>query len=455
MTDSLRPLAITFLGAGSQFCPQICGDLLLTPGAEHGELRLVDVDESRLLAMAGVIERLTRDLDRPGWTVRATTDRRDVLAGTDYAICCVEVSGLDCVRFDNDIPLRYGVDQCIGDTVGPGGLFKGLRTIPVFLDILADMAELCPGAPMLNYTNPMSMMCLAAARAVPEVPVVGLCHSVQHTSIVLSLRLGIPHTELDYRCAGVNHLAWFTELTHEGRDVYPRLQDQARSELYGDPADSDNAWADDVGADRVRKDMMLHYGAFITESSGHLSEYVSHYRTSESGRSYLGPGYDGESRFYATNWPIWRADADAERERLLSGEAPIERPERGLEFASYIVEAAETGRPFVFHGNVPNGPERLVDNLPSDSVVEVGCTVDQGGVRPQVHGLLPAQMAHVCERMIAVHDLGATAAIERSREAARHALLLDPLTSAQLTPHQIVAMADELFAAEAPWLPGF
>jgi len=281
---------------------------------------------------------------------------------------------------------------------------------------------------------------------------------VQATQAILSARLGVAHTELAWACAGVNHLAWFTDLRLDGVDQYPRLKAQARAEIYGDPAGSDNAWPDDVGTDRVRKDMMLHYGAFITESSGHLSEYVPHYRHSDEGRAYLGDGYDGESRFYATNWPVWRAEADELRRSLLDDEDEFDRS-RGWEYASWIIEAREKDEPFRIHGNVPNaapdGSGRLITNLPADACVEVACMVDRQGVRPTRFGALPPQMAHVCASTIGVHDLGATAAIERSKEAALHALLLDPLCRSVLTPHETKQMTDDLFAAEADYLPGF
>ena len=193
------------------------------------------------------------------WTVTATSDRRKAFVGADYLVNCIEVSGTQAVRFDNDIPLKYGVDQCIGDTIGPGGLMKALRTIPTWVDVLKDAEEICPNALVLNYTNPMGMMVLAASY-VSSMQVVGLCHSVQGTSHLLARHAEVPYAEMQWKCAGINHLAWFTELTHEGRDLYPILFEKARdpnSEFYqGDP---------------IRCDMMLHFGAFITESSGHLS----------------------------------------------------------------------------------------------------------------------------------------------------------------------------------------
>jgi alpha-galactosidase len=381
------------------------------------------------------------------WIVAASADRCEVLPGTDYVVNCIEVSGVDCVGYDNDIPARYGVDQCIGDTIGPGGVFKGLRTIPVWLDVLADVERLAPHAIVLNYTNPMSMMCLAAART-SRVPVVGLCHSVQATSRILAARAGIPWRELTWECAGVNHLAWFTRLEHEGVDLDPALFARAHRDLAGDPVEE---W--DAG-DLVRKDMMLHFGAFITESSGHLSEYLPYYRTDpETMARYCGPEYDGESAFYSTNWPQWRVHADAQRDRMLAGEESVPA-KRSWEYASWIIEAREKNVPYTINGNVPNRGG-LVDNLDNDGIVEVATMIDRTGVRPTRYGRLPTQMAAICASNMAVYDLGAQAAVERSKEAAILAVTLDPLTAAVCSPAQVRAMVLELFDAEADYLPGF
>ncbi|MES2200923.1 MAG: alpha-glucosidase/alpha-galactosidase, partial [candidate division FCPU426 bacterium] len=266
----------------------------------HGHIALVDIDAKRLKISHGLIAKLISTLGKDGWSVSSTTDRRKALPGTDYIVNCIEVSGTECVRFDNDIPLKYGVDQCIGDTTGPGGLFKGLRTIPVFLAVLKDAEELCPKALVLNYTNPMSMMCLAAGRS-SSMQVVGLCHSVQGTSHWLAKRAEVPYEEMMFECAGVNHLAWFTRLEHKGRDLYPKLKAMARLDLAGKPVNPDDKM------DLVRKDLMIQFGAFTTEGSGHNSEYLPYYRTrKEIMKKYCGPGYEGGSRFYATNWPKWR-----------------------------------------------------------------------------------------------------------------------------------------------------
>ena len=478
-----RPINVTFLGAGSGFCPKLCRDVLLIPNNAGGELRLVDVDTDRLAAMEKVINRLIGELGMTDtWSVKASKHRREVLAGSHYAICCVEVSGVDCVKWDNDIPLKYGLDQCIGDTIGPGGLFKGLRTVPVFLDILRDMAELCPGATMLNYTNPMNMMCLAAGRAVPEVPVVGLCHSVQGTSHLLAKYAEVDYDELEWECAGINHLAWFTKLRHRGEDLYQkRLYKQFADELalgYRE-AEEGKAGHDDSDVmygktienkqyeteDLIRKDMCVQFGAFITESSGHLSEYLPYYRKSDAGRALLRHGYHGGSRFYASNWPNWRKIADEQRRKLVNGEEEFDL-QRSWEYGSFIIEAMEKDAPLRIHGNVMNTAThpgktavgeagKLITNLPGDGCVEVSCLVDGNGIQPTRYGALPAQMAHVCASNMATFDLAATAVIERSKEAAIHALMLDPLCAAVLTPKQIREMTNEMFEAEQAFLPDY
>ena len=460
-----RPINVTFVGAGSMFCPVLARDLLLIPGADTGEIRLIDTDEKRLKTIHTIIEKLLEPTGRTkGWTIKSSTNRQDLLPGSDYVICSVEVAGLQCVAMDNDIPLKYGIDQCIGDTIGPGGLFKGLRTIPTFLEILKDMTRLCPNALMLNYTNPMNMMCLAAGRAVPQVSVIGLCHSVQGTSKQMAARVGMDVDDIDWECAGINHLAWFTKFQHNGQDLYPRLMKQAQAEVYGNPDDSDNANEEDKDQDIVRKDMMLHFGAFITEGSGHLSEYLPYYRKSEAGKKYWRPGYGGESRFYATNWPKWRAHGETVREKMVRGEEQFDL-NRSWEHASWIIEAREKNTPITVHGNVMNTAPAdaakrretrpLITNLLHDGCVEVACTIDQNGITPQHYGKLPPQMAHLCASNMAMFDLAATAAIEKSKEAAIHALLLDPLTAAILTPAEIKKMTLELFDAEEQFLPGF
>ncbi len=439
------------LGAGSGFTPRLVNDVLKIPGQAGGVIALVDIDRSRLRTMAKLIQRVIAETGATGWKVVATEDRRTVLKGSDYLINCIEVSGLECVRHDNDIPAKYGIDQCIGDTIGPGGLFKALRTIPVWIEVLKDAERLCPEAIVLNYTNPMNMMCLAAGRT-SSMRVVGLCHSVQGTSDLLARRAGVPYTEMEWECAGINHLAWFTTLRHKGKDLYPLLKKNAREDLAGKPSNPDDA------KDLVRKDMMLHFGAFITESSGHLSEYLPYYRKRKDViERYCRDSYDGGTGFYAQCWPGWRKSANEDRLAMLRGEMPVQW-DRSWEYASWIIEAREKNSPLRIHGNVLNrrgGGDALISNLPANGCVEVACFVDRNGIQPTRTGSLPPQMAALCASNMSVFELGATAAVERSKEAAIYALSLDPLTAAVCSLAEIRDMTLELFEAEKAFLPGY
>ncbi len=367
---------VTFLGAGSFFVEHLSKDLFQIAG-DGGTLRLVDIDERRL-ELSHQVARMVAERLGGRWQVEATTDRRQALPASDYVINCIEVSGLDTVRCDNDIPLKYGVSQCIGDTLGPGGLFKLLRTGPVWLDVLDDCEELCPDALVLNYTNPMNMMCLIAQWS-STMRVVGLCHSVQGTSRQLADYAGVPYEELDWQCGGINHHAWFTKLAHHGRDLYPELRAKV--------IDRGALWE----RDPVRFDMMLHFGCFVTESSGHFSEYLPYYRKRpELIDEYCRAGYLGEAGFYARDWPQWRREADERRQRIIAGTEQL-KLERSEEYASYIIEACETNRPCVIHGNVAN--DGLIENLPADGCVEVACLVNRQGIQPTQFGPLPPQLA--------------------------------------------------------------
>ncbi len=451
------PINVTMVGAGSFFTNSILKDVVLIPDNRGGELRLVDVNADRLeLARKLMLKIVEASGQAERWKVVASLDRLELLPGTDYLVNSIEVSGMECVRFDNDIPLEFGVSQNIGDTIGPGGLFKGLRTIPVWLEILKDSERLCPQAVVLNYTNPMNMMCLAAQRT-STMPVVGLCHSVQGTSEMLAGYAGIPYKDMKWKCAGINHLAWFTELSgpsplHSGgggrgkpafTDLYPVLKEQAR--------DRESKFAK---AEPVRTDMMLHFGAFITESSGHLSEYLPYYRKRPVLLAkYTDTGYRGQESFYADNWPSWRKGQDEQRAKLISGEDPI-KFDRTWEYGAWIIEAIEKNEPFVVHGNVSNAGG-LIDNLPHDGCVELACLVNRNGVQPTRFGRLPRQMAAICESNMRMFDLAVEAILTRSKETAAQALMLDPLTSAVCSPEEIHKMTMRLFEAEGDYLPGY
>ena len=430
---------ITYIGAGSSvFAAQLIRDLVATPGLDGGTFALVDIDAERLDLSRRLTEKVIA-VSRKDWQVVSSTQREELLPETDYLINSIEVAGLACVDHDYEIPLKYGVDQCIGDTIGPGGIFKALRTGPEWLQIVADTQSLAPKAVVMNYTNPMSILTLAAARTA-SVPVVGLCHSVQGTSRLLATFLGVPYEELQWRCAGINHNAWFTTLEHQGQDLYPRLR-----ELAQDPAIYEQ--------EPVRFEVMLHLGAFVTESSGHFSEYVSYFRKRpDLIRRYARSGYRGESGFYARNWPRWRQENADQARALLAGTKPIELF-RGHEYASYIVEAIELDRPAEIHGNVTN--EGSITNLPASGNVEVACRIDAGGIQPQPFGPLPEQLAALNRAHMAVHELVVQALIDRDREKARLALMLDPLTAAVCSLEEISRLFDEMWAAEQPYLTAF
>lgn len=431
---------VAIIGAGSAvFAQRMVIDILAIDGLNAGEFALVDIDTERL-ELAHRITELTIERSGKQWTTTATTNRREVLAGCDYVISTIEVAGLANVRHDYDIPLKYGVDQCIGDTIGPGGIFKYLRTAPAWIDILHDITELCPNALVMNYTNPMSALVLAANRAT-DLEVVGLCHSVQGTSKQLADYIGVPYQEMRYECGGINHLAWFTRLEHHGEDLYPRLRRAA-----DDPTIYEQ--------DPVRFEMMRHFGAFVTESSGHFSEYVPYFRKRpELIERYTRAGYLGESGFYANNWPQWRAGHDDDIRAMLEKGAEAITLERSHEYGSYIVEGREFNRPQVIYGNVAN--TGLIYNLPADSCVEVACLVDRNGVQPTHFGALPPQLAALDNAHVAVHDLMANAVLNHDREAAVHALLLDPLTAAVCSPAEIRQMFDEMANAQREHLPEY
>ncbi len=439
-----RKINVVMVGAGSFFTTSILKDVVLIPGNVGGELRLVDIDAERLALTERLMNKIVDELgDRGKWRVVASNNRRELLPGADYLVNAIEVSGVACVRFDNDIPLEFGVSQNIGDTIGPGGLMKGLRTLPVWIEILRDVRELAPQAVVLNYTNPMNMMCLAGARTAPELQMVGLCHSVQGTSRMLAGYTGVPYESVQWKCAGINHLAWFTEFNGpDGESLYPGLMAQA--------ADRESKFAKD---EPVRSDMMLHFGAFITESSGHLSEYLPYYRKRKDLiAKYTDTGYRGQESFYADNWPNWRKGQDEGRTRQLSGEDPI-KFERTYEYGAWIIESIEKNVPFLIHGNVPN--DGCIENLPSDGCIEVACLVNHNGIQPTRFGRLPKQMAAICDSNMRMFDLAADAAIHRSKQLAKYALAMDPLTAAVCSPAEIFEMVDRLFEAEAEFLPGY
>ena len=428
---------ITLLGAGSGFTQPLFTDILHIEGLDAGTIGLVDIDHERLDINVRLINRILDLMGKKDWDVEASTERKDVLRGTDYLISTIEVSGVQCVRYDNDIPLKYGIDQCIGDTIGPGGIMKALRTLPPFLEILKDVGQYCPDALIMNYTNPMSIMTLGSTRVTKQ-PFVGLCHSVQGTSRHLAGIAGVPYEEMEWRCGGINHMAWFTELKWRGEDLYPRLRDaMEKKEIYE--------------RDPVRFEIMKEFGYFVTESSGHFSEYVPYFRKRKDLlQKYCRENYLGGSSFYANNWPAWRENIDRARREMVEGKRQIHLG-RSHEYAASIIEAHQFDRITIVYASVPN--TGLIPNLPQTGVVEVATVVDKQGYTPTYFGNLPEQVAALCRSNMAVFELCVQGILNHDREAIIHAMMLDPLSSAVCSPAEIRSMTEELFEAEKDYIP--
>jgi alpha-galactosidase len=439
-------IKVTLMGAGSAFTPRLFCDIAQIPNIDGGTMAMVDVEPQRLKLSMGVLKKILEKLgvDKQ-WKVEGSTDRRKVLPGTDYLINCIEVSGVKAVRHDYHIAKKYGVDQCIGDTTGPGGIMKALRTIPSWLEIVRDAEELCPDALLLNYTNPMSIMSFATVRST-RMPYIGLCHSVQGTSKQLARYAGVPYEEMTWRCAGINHMAWFTVLEHQGQDLYPVLQRklQRKAKLNGKLV---------YEHDPVRFDMMKHFGYFVTESSGHFSEYLPYYRKREELiDTYCRENYLGGRGFYAREWPKWRRKADKRRAQMIDGKLDV-NISRSHEFASEIIKAHHNNQPVIIHGSVEN--RGLIDNLPSEGVVEVEVAVDKTGFHPCKFGSLPPQLAALCDSNMRSFECAAKSILEQDADLALHAFLLDPLTAAVCCPAEVKKMFLELVRAERDFMPKY
>jgi alpha-galactosidase len=439
---------ITFIGAGSiTFTRNLTSDILLTPALHESTITLMDVDETRLQWARNLVQSM---IERRGLKARveATTDRREAIKGADYVVTTFQVGGLSAYQYDIEIPEWYGVEQCVGDTLNPGGIFRALRSIPLLLDICREMDELAPNALLLNNVNPMVPCCWAIDRAMGR-PFVGLCHSVQGTTRLMARWSGVPYNEVTYLVAGINHLAFVLEFKRGREDLYPRFREAAHEEEF-------------YGREPVRIQMMDHLGYFVTESSGHLSEYVPYFRKSaRMVNQELAPQFkfegvgafdQGRTGGYL-RWSLERRDAyQQEYEAYISGERE-DATERTPEYASAIMEAMETNQPITINGNVPN--RGAITNLPDDCCVEVPCVVDGNGVRRTIVGDLPRQLAALIRTNVNVQDLTVEAALTLDRDAVYHAVSLDPLTSAVLTLPQIHAMVDEMLEAQARWLPQF
>ena len=437
-------IQVTVIGAGSlTFTRRLVMDILAVPELRDTQFRFMDISESNLEMATNVCRKMIEDNGLAA-TVEPTLDRREAIAGADYILSLVRVGGLEAFAHDIQIPLKYGVDQCVGDTLGPGGIFYALRSIPVLLDIAADMRELAPDALLINYANPMAMNCWALRRA-GGIRHVGLCHGVHGGHRQIAKALGLPLEEVDIVCAGINHQTWYIQVTNHGVDMLPFLLEA----FENDPKLSQT--------EPVRIDVLRRFGYYSTESNGHLSEYLPWYRKrpDELARWIsLDSWINGETGGYLR---ICREGADAYKElypKYMSGEADlIQLGERSSEHGSYIIESLETGRPYRGHFNVGNSG--LISNLPDGCTVELPCYVDGNGISPAWVGKLPMACAAGCRVSINVQEMAVEAALTGDRELAKLAVLHDPLTGAVCNPEEVWAMCDEMFEALAPWLPQF
>ncbi|HEV7527221.1 MAG TPA: alpha-glucosidase/alpha-galactosidase [Acidimicrobiia bacterium] len=425
---------ITFIGAGSTvFARNLLGDILGHEELAGSEIALFDIDAERLATSELVARRVAEALDAPA-KITATVDRRAAFDGADYAINMIQVGGYEpCTVTDFEVPKQFGLRQTIADTLGIGGIMRGLRTIPVMLDMCRDMEALCPDVWFLNYTNPMAINCRAVARA-SSIRTVGLCHSVQGTAFELSLDLGIPYREITYRAAGINHMAFYLEFSHHGEDLYPRLLELARTGAVPE-------------GNRVRYEVLRRLGYFVTESSEHFAEYVPWFVKRD--RPDLIESLNIPLDEYPRRCVAQIADWDAERARLESGEAFDVQP--SFEYAATIIRSIETGKPRVIYGNVPNAG--LIDDLPAGCTVEVPCLVNGNGVQPTHIGALPPQLAALIRTNVNVQELTVEAALTGRREHVYHAAMMDPHTAAELDLDQIHQLVDALLDAHGAWIP--
>jgi len=428
---------ITFIGAGSTvFAKNLIGDILSYPELAESTITLYDIDAERLRTSEIVARKLAQALDAHP-TIEATTDRCAALEDADYAIAMFQVGGYrPATVIDFEIPKRYGLEATIADTLGVGGIMRALRTIPVFLDMCRDMQAVCPDVLLLNYVNPMAMLCWALSRATP-IKTVGLCHSVQGTAEQLANDIGVPIEEIDYLCAGINHMAFYLRFERNGEDLYPRIQQVIDEGRVPD-------W------NRVRYEMFRRLGYFVTESSEHFAEYTPWFIKRD--RPDLIERFNIPLDEYLRRCERQIDGWEALRRELEDEGKPITHT-RSHEYGSGIIHSIETGTPRVVYGNVQN--TGLIDNLPPGCCVEVPCLVDANGVQPVHVGALPPHLAALMQTNINVQALTVEAALTGKRGHIYHAAMLDPHTAAELDLDQIWSLVDDLLDAHADWLPAF
>jgi alpha-galactosidase len=435
---------IAFIGAGSLgFTTELVRDILTFPLLQDATFALMDIDAERLQWANKSVNKLIAAGKHPA-RVEATLDRVEALRDADVVLTTILTGSTEVWRHDIEIPKKYGVNINVGDTRGPSGIFRFLRTLPEMLEIVRDMERVCPSAVLLNYTNPMAMLCAALQRQT-FIPVTGLCHSVQGTAMMLAEWIGAPIEEIDYLCAGINHQAWYLQYKWKGQDAYPLIHKAIteRPEVYNEEV--------------VRNEMYLAIGKYVTESSGHNSEYNWWFRKrSDLIEKYCthGTGWNpGEYAFilkeYQNAEATWKDIVRKELDKPLS----VEDLERGQEYAACIINALQGGEMFKFNGNVPN--TQLITNLPDGACVEVPVVVDKAGFHAIHVGALPAECALLTQLSSGIEEMAISAATLGDPMMIYRAICHDPLTASVLSLAEIRQMTNELFGQHKDYLPQF
>ncbi len=427
---------ITFMGAGSTvFAKNVLGDCMMTPALRDSHIALYDIDPQRLKESETMLQNINANSGGHA-NIVAYMDRKKALEGADYVVNAIQVGGYEpSTVIDFEVPKKYGLRQTIADTLGIGGIFRALRTIPVMLDFARDMEEVCPDAWFLNYTNPMAILTGAMLRAT-SIKTVGLCHSVQACAEHLLRGLEMDTENVQWKIAGINHMAWLLEITRDGQDLYPEIKRRALER-------------ETPHNDMVRYEIMKRFGYYVTESSEHNAEYMPYFIKSQFPEliEKFNIPLDEYPRRCVNQIARW----EDMRDQLVNNK-DIEH-QRTHEYASYIMEAMETDQPYKIGGNVMN--TGLITNLPDDACVEVPCLVDASGVTPCHVGALPPQLAALNMTNVNVQLLTIEAALTLKKEYIYHAAMLDPHTSSELTIDQIYSLVDDLIEAHGDWLPKY
>jgi len=430
---------IALIGAGSIiFSTTLLNDMLATPALSDSTYALMDPALWKIEKVEKWANNVITKNELKA-RVYATTDRRDALKDADYVMFIFQIGGMEAYKHDYFIPLEYGVDQCLGQCVGPGGVFRGARSIAVFKSIIEDMEELCPKATLLNYVNPMAINSIGIGKTT-DIPFVGLCHGVQTTLDLIAGYTDCKKSEIDFLCAGINHMGWFLKIEKDGEDLYPKLKENFEKPEY-------------YINDKVRGEAFRQFGYFMTESTGHLSEYLPWFRKNQKALDLYcdQPGFGGESGAYYYYCDMI-AGKFAEGNFLKLAKDDLEP--RSKDYGSYVIEAMETGIPFQLNGNVMN-TNGYIENLPKDCCVEVPVFVDKNGLQPVHVGKMPTQLAALNQMNVNVQLMASEAALEGDVEKLCMAVQFDPLTSSVLTLQETREMVTQMLEAQRQWLPQF